>query len=284
MDFGFYYRPAVNRILFHYLPGAEFPDACCYDTYVSESRIASYIGVAKGEIPPQVVFGTHRSWPDTCESSWTETRPSRLHAHLLRHAGLRRLAPVQRHARHAELGREHVRGADAVAVRARGGLGARQLGRQPPADGRRADPPRPASRPATATGASRLPTSQRAATRYYGVDGIGSDSGGNPSNNDRTLIDHGWPGCPGARPALPDPPPSAYTNGVVTPHAAFLALRYRPGSGARRPARGSSATSTSTRGSGFLDSVNVDTGVVVVLVPVARPGHDHGRARQRARP
>ena len=35
---------------------------------------------------------------------------------------------------------------------------------------------------------------------------------------------------PAARAATrePDPPPSAYTNGVVTPHAAFLALRYRP--------------------------------------------------------
>ena len=27
---------------------------------------------------------------------------------------------------------------------------------------------------------------------------------------------------------MPDPPQSAYTNGVVTPHAAFLALRYAP--------------------------------------------------------
>ena len=59
------------------------------------------------------------------------------------------------------------------------------------------------------------------------MDGIGIDPGGNPSNNDKTLIDHGFPGCPD-RPAKPDPPPSAYTNGVVTPHAAFLALRYAP--------------------------------------------------------
>ena len=27
---------------------------------------------------------------------------------------------------------------------------------------------------------------------------------------------------------MPDPPPSAYTHGVVTPHAAFLALRRAP--------------------------------------------------------
>jgi Putative glucoamylase/RTX calcium-binding nonapeptide repeat (4 copies) len=61
----------------------------------------------------------------------------------------------------------------------------------------------------------------------YGVDAIGMDPNGNPSNNDRTLVDRGFPGCPGRDPQ-PDPPPSAYTNGVVTPHAAFLALRYRP--------------------------------------------------------
>src|SRR3954470_18048589 len=36
MDFGFYYRPDVNRILFHYAPDTgEAP--CCYDTQVSES-------------------------------------------------------------------------------------------------------------------------------------------------------------------------------------------------------------------------------------------------------
>src|SRR4029453_8479640 len=74
MDFGFYYRPDVNRILFHYAP--DTGDApCCYDTIVSESRIASYLGIAKGEIPPREYFGTWRSFPDSCDWSWQETRP-----------------------------------------------------------------------------------------------------------------------------------------------------------------------------------------------------------------
>src|SRR5918999_2812782 len=94
----------------------------------------------------------------------------------------------------------------------------------------------------------------------YGVDGIGSDPGGYPSNNDRTLIDHGWPGCPD-RPALPDPPPSAYTNGVVTPHAAFLALRYSPREALANLARLERDFDVYTRW-GFRDSVNVDSGVV----------------------
>src|SRR5205823_4829773 len=50
MDFGFYYRPEVNRILFHYVPSTGAAP-CCYDTIVSESRIASYIGIAKGDLP-----------------------------------------------------------------------------------------------------------------------------------------------------------------------------------------------------------------------------------------
>src|SRR5262245_8710127 len=49
MDFGFYYRPAVNRIAFHVAPDTG-DSPCCYDTIVSESRIASYVGIAKGEL------------------------------------------------------------------------------------------------------------------------------------------------------------------------------------------------------------------------------------------
>jgi len=37
MDFGFYYRPQVNRILFSYAPDTGAAP-CCYDTIVSESR------------------------------------------------------------------------------------------------------------------------------------------------------------------------------------------------------------------------------------------------------
>src|SRR6266536_1128909 len=74
MDFGFYYRPGVNRIAFYYAPSTgESP--CCYDTIVSESRIASYIGIAKGELPRKHYFGAWRSFPGTCDWNWQETRP-----------------------------------------------------------------------------------------------------------------------------------------------------------------------------------------------------------------
>jgi hypothetical protein len=94
-----------------------------------------------------------------------------------------------------------------------------------------------------------------------GVDGAGMDPNGMPSNEDATLVDHGFPGCPD-RPAKADPPPSAYTNGVVTPHAALLALRYTPRrarANLRRLARDIPALYGRF---GFRDSVNVDTGHV----------------------
>ncbi len=96
----------------------------------------------------------------------------------------------------------------------------------------------------------------------YGVDGIGSDPNGYPSNEDRTLVDAGFPGCPDPeRPGHPDPPPSAYTNGVVTPHAAFLGLRYRPHAAVEN-LRNLERDFDIYTPLGFLDSVNVDTRVV----------------------
>ena len=91
----------------------------------------------------------------------------------------------------------------------------------------------------------------------YGVDGAGLNPTGEPSNEDSTLVDHGFEGCPD-RPAMPDPPPAAYTNGVVTPHASFLALRYAPDAAQRQPAPAGAATSPGLYTKwGFRDSVNV---------------------------
>jgi hypothetical protein len=94
----------------------------------------------------------------------------------------------------------------------------------------------------------------------WGVDGIGSDPGGYPSGENSASIDHGWPGCPNRDPK-PDPPQSAYTNGVVTPHAAFLGLPYRPQAvlANLQALERDFAVYTPL---GFLDSVNVDSGAV----------------------
>src|SRR5207248_897664 len=96
----------------------------------------------------------------------------------------------------------------------------------------------------------------------YGVDGVGMDPNGNPSNEDDTLIDHGWddPAC--EIPPTPDPPPSAYTNGVVTPHAAFLALRYAPQAATTDIQELAAQFPGLYDHWGFHDSVNVMTGYV----------------------
>ena len=45
----------------------------------SESRIVDYIGIAKGELPQKEYYGRWRSFPDTCDWSWQETRPIGVH-------------------------------------------------------------------------------------------------------------------------------------------------------------------------------------------------------------
>jgi Putative glucoamylase/RTX calcium-binding nonapeptide repeat (4 copies)/Protein of unknown function (DUF3131) len=258
MDFGFYYRPDVNRILFHYVPDTgEAP--CCYDTIVSESRIASYLGIAKGEIPQREYFGAWRSFPDSCDWSWQETRPvgfqrsyfgERVFDGAYRYHDTR-VTPSWGGSMFEALmptlfvpedvwGGGSWRANHPLWVQAQINHGLREAGYGywgfSPAN---------------------TPEGGYAA---YGVDAIGLNPDGYPSNEDNTLVDHGFAGCPGRDPK-PDPPPSAYTNGVVTPHAAFLALRWAPAETLADLARLARDFDIYTRW-GFRDSVNVQTGVV----------------------
>jgi hypothetical protein len=256
MDFGFYYRPAVNRIAFHVAPDTgESP--CCYDTIVSESRIASYIGIAKGELPAKEYFGAWRTFPDTCDWSWQETKPLGFHATYLGvdvfegsypYAGMRivpgwggsmfealmpalfvpedRWGPKSWKINHPLT----------VAAQIHHGLveaGYGYWGFSP----------------------SNTPEGGYAA---YGVDALGMNPDGYPSNEDNTFVDPGFAGC---RPGKPAPPPSAYTNGVVTPHASFLALRWAPEATLANLAKLEHDFDI-YGGWGFRDSVNVQTGVV----------------------
>jgi hypothetical protein len=259
MDFGFYYRPEVNRILFHYnTVTGEAP--CCYDTVVSESRIASYIGIAKGELPPKEYFGTWRSFPDTCDWAWQETKPIGVHrtyygvdvfegaypydgmlitpswgGSMFEALMPSLFVPEERWAPNS-WGVNHP---NTVEAQIHHGMDEAQYGYW---------------------GFSPSNTPE-GGYNAYGVDAIGMDPNGNPSNEDRTLVDHGFAGCPDRDPQ-PDPPASAYTNGVVTPHAAFLALRFARGATLNDLTR-LAANFPGLYGKwGFRDSVNVDTGTV----------------------
>jgi hypothetical protein len=258
MNFGFFYRPEVNRILFHYAPSTG-EAVCCYDTIVSESRIASYIGMAKGELPHRHYFGTWRSFPATCDWSWQETKPLGFY--------------------HTYLGVAVFEGAYPYAgMRLVPSWGGSMFEALMPALFVPEDQWGPRSwainHPLTVQAQihhgleeaeygywgfspANIPEGGYAT---YGVDGLGMNPDGYPSNNDQTFVDHGFPGCPGREPT-PDPAPSAYTNGVVTPHAAFLALRWAPKATIENLANLERDFEIYTTW-GFRDSVNVHTRVV----------------------
>jgi hypothetical protein len=256
MDFGFYYRPAVNRIAFHVAPDTgESP--CCYDTIVSESRIASYIGIAKGELPAKEYFGAWRTFPDTCDWSWQETKP----------IGVTR----------TYLGVNVFEGAYPYAgFKVVPGWGGSMFEALMPALFVPEETWGPRSwavnHPLTVAAQihhgmveagygywgfspSNIP---EGGYNAYGVDGIGMNPEGYPSNEDNTFVDAGFAGC---RDGKPTPPPSAFTNGVVTPHAAFLALRWAPDATLADLAALKSDFAIYDRW-GFRDSVNVDSGAV----------------------
>lgn len=259
MDFGLYYRPEVNRILFHYAPDTgEAP--CCYDTIVSESRIASYVGIAKGELPSKVYYGPWRTFPDSCGWSWQETRPvgfDRVYERFPVYEGAypydngTRLVPSWGGSMFEAL-------MPALFVPEEDwGPGSWRANHPLTVDAQIHHGLEVAGYPAWGFSFSNNPAGGYSG---YGVDAAGLNPGGEASNNDRTLVDRGFPGCDG-RPAQPDPPQSAYTNGVVTPHATFLGLRWRPQEALAALRTLERRYDAFTRW-GFYDAVNVDSGDV----------------------
>ena len=256
MNFGFYYRPEVNRIAFHVEPRSG-DSPCCYDTIVSESRIASYIGIAKGELPPKEYFGAWRTFPDTCDWSWQETKPLGFNA--------------------THLGVNVFEGAYPYEdFRVVPGWGGSMFEALMPALFVPEEEWGPESwavnHPLTVTaqihhglvdagygywGFSPANIPEGGYT-VYGVDAIGMNPDGYPSNNDNTFVDRGFEGC---RNGKPDPAPSDYSDGVVTPHAAFLALRWAPDAVMENLANLEADFEIYDQW-GFRDTVNVDTGVV----------------------
>jgi len=258
MDFGVYYRPEVNRIAFHIVPSTgESP--CCYDTVVSESRMASYLGIANRQLPQKEYFGAWRTFPGDCSGSWQETRPSgptrtyfgqTVFDGSYPYAGMR-ITPSWGGSAFEDLmpalfvpeetwaprswGSNHP---NTVRAQIYHGMVEAQYGYWGFSPSNNPD----------------------GGYSTYGVDAVGSNSSGYPSNNDNTLVDNGFAGCPD-RPAQPAPPPSAYTNGVVTPHASFLGLRWDSRAVLSNVARLRRDFDIYSKW-GFRDAVNVQTGRV----------------------
>ena len=190
-------------------------------------------GIAAGQVPPEHYFHLVRTFPPLCDvGDFQEMQPSGVTRTYLGvdvfegHYDYRGMHIVP------TWGGDMFEALMVAALRARGALGRRGRGASTTRSTCARRSSTASTRRATATGASRPATTRRGGYSDYGVDAIGMHADGYPSNNDNTFVDHGFGDC---RPAKPDPPPSAYTNGVVTPHASFLALRYAPRRRARQP-------------------------------------------------
>ncbi|MEP7368979.1 MAG: glucoamylase family protein, partial [Dermatophilaceae bacterium] len=191
-----------------------------YDILVSEPRIATYIGIAHGQIPPEAYYSTMRTFPDDWD--WQEQKPVGDHRtyfgidvfegaytyrgmHIVPSWGgdmFEALMPdlfvPEASWAPRSWGINH-----ALTVRAQ-----REFGLDDAKYGYWGFSP--ASNPAGGYTA-------------WGVESLGMDPGGYISDLEGTHIDGGFPGV---RPAT-NPSPK-WGNGVITPHAAFLAMQYEP--------------------------------------------------------
>ena len=194
-----------------------------YDTTVSETRIASYIAIARGQIPAKHYFGTWRTFPDIgCNWSWQEQRPIGQTRNYLgvdvfegayTYRGMRivpgwggsmfeslmpaMFVPEEKWAPRS-WGINH-----RLTVRAHRehGLDEAKYGFWGFS---------PASQPG-------------GGYREYGVDAIGLNPDGYLSDAEKTNYDAGYDGC-----RVGKNPTPTYGDGVVTPHALFLAMHMEP--------------------------------------------------------
>jgi hypothetical protein len=245
MDFGFFYNPAAARpgVAAGLVRGGFWdtdPGGCSvvgsyrhrgpdvwytcnsYDTTVTEARIALYVGIARDQIPPQAYYATWRTFPSSCDYSWQEQQPIGTTRSYLG-------VPVYE-------GAYTYRGMHLVPS-----WGGDMFESLMP------DLFVPEARWGTRSWAVNHPLTVRAQIehgldeakygywgfspsstpgggyREYGVDAIGMNPDGYFSDAEKTSYDTGFGTCRAA--TAPHP---TYGDGVVTPHASFLALPYAP--------------------------------------------------------
>jgi putative glucoamylase/uncharacterized protein DUF3131 len=228
-----------------------------YDTLGSETRIISYVAIALGQVPPEHYFATFRTFEPTCDWSWQEMKPVGEHRSYLgipvfegayRYRGLQFVptwggdmfealmpdlfVPEARWAPNS-WGRNHP-----VYVRGQIEHGLHDAGYGHWGFSPASDP--------------------FGGYREYGVEPMGLNADGYTSDKERTLVDFGFEGCAGRD---PKPLPAAYGDGVVTPHAVFLALPYAPAEALAELAALRRDFDSYGAG-GFYDSVAVRSGTV----------------------
>jgi hypothetical protein len=234
-----------------------------YGAFNTEPRIASYVGIALGQIPRQHYFGGWRTLPDTCDWNWAETKPI---GEWITYTVDGTTIPVFEGAYPYD---------DQLIVPTWGGSmfealmvplvvpeedwGPRSWGVTHPLyvesqieygldeAGYGYWGFSPSSDPA-------------GGYREYGVDVLGMDTIGYTSDVERlTSVESGWddPGCFRAPARITD-----YGDGVVTPHASFLALDFAPAAALANLANLEADFAGLYGPGGFKDAVNVATGAV----------------------
>ena len=280
MDFGCYYDPAEGLIRGGFWdttapPGTWPVGNYCgkganvtytghhYGTLNTEPRIASYIGIAWGQIPPTHYFKMWRTFPPTCDWGWPETQP----------------AGVTRTYMGVSVFEGHYTYRDMNIVPTWGGSmfealmvpllvpeeswGKKSWGVNHPLYVRAQIEHGLDEAHYGYWGFS--PSNDPAGGyREYGVDQIGMNPDGYTSDEERTTVDNGFKDpsgngyCPGRE---PKPAPASYGQGVVTPHASFLALEFAPDAAMQNLAKLREHFGVYGPG-GFYDAVNVKTGAV----------------------
>jgi hypothetical protein len=271
MDFGFYYDPAAGLIRGGFWdeppPGCSVldnyrdrgPDVyyTChhYGALNTEPRIASYIGIAWGQIPPSHYYRMWRTFPNTCDWSWQEMRPDGVTRTYLgvdvfeghyRYRGMRIVPSWGGSMFEALMVTLFVPEEDwapeswgvnhplYVQAQIEHGLEEADYGYWGFSPSNNPD----------------------GGYREYGVDPIGLEPNGYASDQERTFVDYGFEPC---RPGAPEP--TDYGRGVVTPHASFLALEYDREAALANLANLEQDFAVYGEG-GFYDAVDVVTGTV----------------------
>jgi hypothetical protein len=240
MNFACYYNPEVNQIRGGFWdedpanPVNPKGDYCGmgqdvwytghhYGAFNTEPRMASYLGIADGQIPQKHYFGTFRTFPDdNCDWAWTETKPVGEWREYLGVRVFEGALPYR----------------DMNVVPTWGGSmfealmvplfvpeekwGPRSWGVNHPlyVQGQIEHGMDEAGYGYWGFSPSNNPAG---GYREYGVDMLGLDGPGYTSDQERTAWEQPYEGCRAGQPA-----PTEYGDGVVTPHASFLALRYAP--------------------------------------------------------
>ncbi len=246
-----------------------------YDTIVSETRITSYLGILTGQVPAKHYFAPWRTFPATCDWDWHEMQPvgeNRTYLGISVYEGAytyrgMHIVPGWGGSMFEEL-------MPAVFVPEED-WAPRSWGVNHPLHVRAEREHGLVEADYGYWGFS--PSSNPAGGyREYGVDALGMNPEGYFSDQEKTNYDVGFGEC---RPAT-NPNPD-FKTGVVTPHASFLAMMYERGEAtanlhADPEAAGRVRSRWLLRRRGHRRHGRP-------ALPLARPGHGHGSARQRPR-